>query len=262
MDSQAGPITPGSRSRCPATCHVGLADPQPYYDRWGNRWRTLAVVDLLQAEADAFGHRSTGDFSLSYPRAGTFGTVWYAGGLIGTALNRAWLPPVLGNANLAVNLGTLDGRASFTSLAVYTNGLAEPFAGGRLHYPFALSENALVGTDPRSTFLADFYGPAHEEVAGTLHDPRAGLLASFGATYDDRPVRGDVLASADYLFGRSVLARIGGSGRRRMVPIPVRHGLGLRGESAVARVDDDPGPRTGFHGWVARAGDRAARCGL
>ena len=131
---------------------VGLADPQPYYDRWGNRWMTLAVVDLLQAEANAFGHRSTGDFSLSYPRAGTFGTVWYAGGLIGTALNRAWLPPVLGNANLAVNLGTLDGRASFTSLAVYTNGLAEPFAGGRLHYPFALSENALVGTDPGRPF--------------------------------------------------------------------------------------------------------------
>ena len=115
------------------------------------------------------------------------------------------LPPVLGNANLAVNLGTLDGTASFSSLAVYTNGLAEPFAGGRLHYPFALSANALIGTDPRSTFLADFYGPAHEEVAGTLHDPRAGLLASFGATYDDRPVRGDVLASADYLFGRSIL---------------------------------------------------------
>ena len=182
---------------------VGLADPQPFYDRWANRWSTLDVVDLLQAEADAFGYRSTGDFSLSYPGVGALGTVRYAGGLLGAALTRAGLPPVLGNANLAVNLGTLAGTASFTSLAVYPNGLAEPFAGGRLHYPFALSANTLIGTDTRSTFLADFYGPAHEEVAGTLHDPRAGLLASFGATYDDRPSREDVVVSADYLFGRS-----------------------------------------------------------
>ena len=182
---------------------VGLADPQPYYDRWGNRWTTLDVVDLLQAEADAFGYRSTGDLSLSYPGVGALGTVRYAGGLLGAALDRAGLPPVLGNANLAVNLGTLDGTASFTSLTVYPNGLAEPFAGGRLHYPFALSANAMLGTDPRSTLLADFYGPGHEEVAGTLHDPRAGLLASFGATHDDRPSREDVVASADYLYGRS-----------------------------------------------------------
>ena len=182
---------------------VGLADPQPFYDRSANRWRTLDVVDLLQAEADAFGYRSTGDLSLSYPGVGALGTVRYAGGLLGAALTRAGLPPVLGNANLAVNLGTLDGTASFTSLTVYPNGLAEPFAGGTLHYPFALSENALIGTDTRSTFLADFYGPAHEEVAGTLHDPRAGLLAGFGVTYDDRPSREDVVVSADYLFGRS-----------------------------------------------------------
>ena len=184
---------------------VGLADPQPFYDRWGNPWTTMDVVDLLQAEADAFGYRSTGDLSLSYPGVGALGTVRYAGGLLGAALTRAGLPPVLGNANLAVNLGTLDGTASFTSLTVYPNGLGEPFAGGMLHYPFALSANALIGTDPWSTLLADFYGPGHEEVAGTLHDPRAGLLASFGATYDDRPSRGDVLAAADYLFGRSVL---------------------------------------------------------
>ena len=182
---------------------VSLADPQPYYDRWINRWRTMDVVDLLQAEANAFGHRSIGDLRLSYPLAGAFGTVRYAGGLLGAALNRAWLPPVLGNANLAVNLGTLDGTASFTSLAVYTNGISEPFAGGRLHYPFELSENGFIGTDTRSTFLADFYGPEHEEVAGTLHDPRAGLLASFGATVDDRPSREDVVVSADHVFGRT-----------------------------------------------------------
>lgn len=182
---------------------VSLADPQPHYDGRNNPWQALDVFDLLQADANAFGYRSTGDFSLSYPTAGLLGTVRYAGGLIGTALDRAWLPPVIGDAALAVNLDTLDGTASFTSLTVYTDGLPETFIGGRLHYPFELSANALIGTDTRSTFLADFYGPAHEEVAGTLHDPRAGLLASFGAAYDDRPVRADVVASANYIYGRS-----------------------------------------------------------
>ena len=41
------------------------------------------------------------------------------------------------------------------------------------------------------------------DVAGVLHDPRAGLLASFGATLDERPFRADVIASADYLVGLS-----------------------------------------------------------
>ena len=46
-----------------------------------------------------------------------------------------------------------------------------------------------------------FYGPRHGDVAGTLHDPRAGLLASFGASHDGRPTREDVVASADYIAG-------------------------------------------------------------
>ncbi len=49
-------------------------------------------------------------------------TVRYAGGLLGAAIDRAGLPPVTGDASLAVNLGTLDGTASFTSLRVHTRG--------------------------------------------------------------------------------------------------------------------------------------------
>ena len=180
---------------------VKLADPQPHFDAWGNKWETLDISDLLQAGVDVFGYRSTSDFHLSNPAAGLDETAHYTGGLLGTAIDRAGLPPVIGDSSLAVDFRTLDGAASFTSLKVYTEGTPETFAGGALHYPFELSDNAIIGTDSESTLSADFYGPWHEDVAGTLHDPSAGLLASFGASYDDRPTREDVVASSDYIAG-------------------------------------------------------------
>jgi len=177
---------------------IALADPQPYHDGAVNPWHKLDVVDLLQVEADAFGHRST-----AARAAGLSGAARYAGGLIGAALDRPGLPPVTGNASLALDLGALDGTASFTSLRVHPNGIPETFAGGSLHYPVALSGNALVGAGAGLTLRADFYGPAHEEVAGILHDPRAALLASFGATTDERRSREAIAAAAGYVAGRA-----------------------------------------------------------
>ena len=182
---------------------IDLADPQPHYDGAANRWRMLDVTDLLHVGADAFGYRSNRNLLRSYPLAGSLGRVYYAGGLIGAAIDRIALPPVIGDANLTVDLGSLDGTANFTSLKVHSEGDVEMFAGGALYYPFALSNNTIMGTDENSTLSADFYGPGHEDVAGTLHDPRAGLLASFGATHDDRPQREEVIASADYMAGRT-----------------------------------------------------------
>ncbi len=184
---------------------LALADPQPHYGYHGGPWQTLDVVDLLQAEVDAFGYLSTGNIRSSYASKGPDGTVRYSGGLLGAALDQAGLPPVTGNANLAVDLATLAGTASFTSLQVYPDGTPEIFADGSLHYPIELSANSIVGTAPGATFQADFYGPKHEDVAGVLHDPRTGLLAGFGATLDERPIREDVIASADYLVGLSRL---------------------------------------------------------
>ena len=172
----------------------------------------LDVTDRLQAEVDTFGHRSVGDLLQSFPVEDLQGTVRYAGGLLGAAIGRTGLPPVTGSSSLAVNLGTLDGTASFTSLEVHADGAREIFAGGSLHYPFELSENAIVGTGAGSTLWADFHGPGHEDVAGTLHDPFAGLLASFGAARDDRPSREDVVASADYLLGISYGSDVAGPG--------------------------------------------------
>ena len=180
---------------------IALADPQPQDDSGVNGRRMLDMVDLLRVEVDAFGYRSAGGLSPSLAARGPSGTARYAGGLIGAALDRRGLPPVTGDAGLALDLGTLDGTASFTSLLVYPDGLPETFAGGALHYPFGLLDNALTGTGIGSTLRADFYGPGHEEVAGVLHDPRAGLLASFGATTDERPSREELILAADYVAG-------------------------------------------------------------
>ena len=175
---------------------MALADPQPHYDGAVNPWHKLDVVDLLQIEVDAFGHRTTAAHA-----ADLSGAARYAGGLIGAALDRAGLPPVTGNASLTLNLGTLDGTASFTSLRVHPGGFPETFAGGALHYSFGLSGNELAGSGPGLTLRADFYGPGHEEVAGILHDPRAALLASFGATTDERRSREAIAADAGHVAG-------------------------------------------------------------
>ena len=191
--------------------HVARANPQPHYDGAANPWQTLEITDLLRVGADAFGYRSTGDLGMSYPSAESMGRVCYAGGLIGAAIDHDGMPPVTGDANLLIDLGTLDGTASFTSLEVASDGTPETFAGGALYYPLAIAENAIRGTEADSTLSADFYGPKHEDVAGTLHDPRAGLLASFGATHDDRPAREDVVDSATYLTGRTYQSDAPGS---------------------------------------------------
>ena len=214
---------------------IVLADPQPHYGDGSSRWNTLDVIDLLQADVGAFGYLSTSNFRHSHAPAAVAaaeaaaraseeaalaaaeaalaaadaataemklnGTVLYTGGLLGAALDRTGLPPVTGDASLSIDLATLDGTASFTSLTVYPDGAPEVFADGSLHYPIELSANSIVGTGAGSTLQADFYGPKHDDVAGVLHDPQAGLLAGFGATLDERPSREDVIASADYLTG-------------------------------------------------------------
>ena len=177
---------------------VSLADPQPHYSISGARFDSLDTVDVLWAEADAFGDRSTGGFAASFPLGGT---VRYSGGLIGTAVEYSGFPPVYGAASLSLGLDTLTGKASFTSLRTVSNGTLYLFAGGSLHYPIAVEGNAITHNAPEASLVADFYGLGHEEVAGTLDDSRAGLLASFGAKHDERPDYLGVLAGSDHVRG-------------------------------------------------------------
>ena len=179
-------------------------DPSDNRSKDGLRYRQpiwLDVIDVLQAEVDVFGHPSLGGLLQSYPAAGLQGMVRYAGGLLGAAIDRSGLPPVTGDASIAIDLGTFAGEASFTSLTVHAGGAPETFAGGSLHYPLNVSGNSITGSGDGATLRAGFYGAGPEEVAGTLEDSSVGLLASFGTTRDGRPSRDDVVVSADYLLG-------------------------------------------------------------
>ena len=121
--------------------------------------------------------------------------------MIGTAVDIRGLPPVYGDANLSVGLDSLTGKASFTSLETAYNGGRYVFGDGSLHYPITVADNGIRDNASRVSLVADFYGPRHEEVAGTLDDSQAGLLASFGAKYDERPAHLDVITDADHVRG-------------------------------------------------------------
>ena len=177
---------------------ISLADPQPRYFGHGARWTTLDTVDLLRAEADAFGSPGPGGPARTFPLGET---VNYAGGLIGAAIDQAGLPPVVGDASLSIGLEDLVGKASFTSLRVLAGGERDVFGEGSLHYPVAVAGNRITAEAAGVSLVAGFYGPRHEEIAGTLDDSRAGLLASFGARQDERPGYVEVVAGADRIQG-------------------------------------------------------------
>ncbi len=177
---------------------VSLADPQPRYSREGHRWSDLETIDLLWAEAHTFGDATTADLAHTFPLSGT---VRYTGGLLGVAVDYPGMPSVGGAANLALDLATLEGRASFTSLEMAYGGKRHAFGDGSLHYPFSVTGNEIDYAAVGISLTANFYGPEHDEIAGTLDDSRAGLLASFGAGIDDGPARDDLLAQAGHVRG-------------------------------------------------------------
>ena len=191
--------------------HIDVAHPARNGGRRFHAASGLYVSDLLRAEATAFGNRGTGDLLATIPPTGPVGSARYAGTLMGAAIDRPALPPVTGDAALSIDLDTLEGDADFTSLTVHSAGEPEPFAGGALHYPIAIEDNAIASTGTDATLSAAFFGPAHQEVAGTLHDADAGLMASFGATRDARPAPERILAEADHLTGLAVARDPAGS---------------------------------------------------
>ena len=138
------------------------------------------ATDTLRASADAFG--TAPDMSLAETHGSLQGGVTWSGSLIGVDLGQAMLPPVFGDAELQVELSTLQGTALFDDLTVHVGNESSPFRMSSLEYGIGVAGNAF--SDPDGRVLGGFYGPAHEEMAGVLNDRRTdvNLIGGFGGT--------------------------------------------------------------------------------
>ena len=113
------------------------------------------------------------------------GTATWNGGLLGFT---PALAPVGGNAEIAVDLATMDGNAAFTELQSWSArsapgalGTGETWNTGSLRYTITVGGNYLRSTGgDDGTVNGQFYGTNHEGVAGSLE--RNDLTAAFGAT--------------------------------------------------------------------------------
>ncbi len=143
----------------------------------------LEVVahDQLRAGADAFGIAPTMDLAELHS-SDSLGSASWTGSLIGVDLGNAHLPPVFGDAELGVDLASLDGTAEFENLTVHTDGEAVDFRSPDLTYDIEVTGNSFSDADGH--LAGSFFGPAHEEMAGILNDrtPTVDLLAGFGGT--------------------------------------------------------------------------------
>ena len=164
-------------------------DPELYgYGAWGrySAWgvgveRDLDVDtfrDRLSASADAFGIAP--DTTLAEANAGVTGRAVWSGALLGVDIGTANLSPVFGDAELGIDLETLDGTAEFDNLTVSADGENRAFRAPRLAYAVSVTGNSFADAERRLS--GSFYGPGHEEMAGVLADRAAAvnLLASFG----------------------------------------------------------------------------------
>ncbi len=142
--------------------------------------RIVEATDTLRASADAFG--TAPNMSLAETHGSLQGGVTWSGSLIGVDLGQAMLPPVFGDAELQVELSTLQGTALFDDLTVHVGNESSPFRMSSLEYGIGVAGNAFSDADGR--VLGGFYGPAHEEMAGVVNDRRTdvNLIGGFGGT--------------------------------------------------------------------------------
>ena len=139
--------------------------------------RPVKIFDRLGARADAFGIVTAANLA---DNAVLNGTATWSGSLLGADLAQPMLPPVVGDAQLQVQLSNLAGTARFDDLTVYIENQPAPFRASSLEY--AVNVNGNVFSDAGGHVRGSFYGQAHEEMAGVLDDrsPSVNLLAGFG----------------------------------------------------------------------------------
>ena len=154
------------------------------YSGWGaGVQRTLWLsaedkfVDRLRAGADAFG---IAPGTALADNSALMGAVTWTGSLIGVDLGQDMLPPVLGDAQLRVELSSLRGTARFDDLTVFVENEAAPFRSPSVEHAIEVTGNTFSDADNRIS--GGFYGGAHEEMAGVLNDrrPDVNLVAGFG----------------------------------------------------------------------------------
>ena len=138
-----------------------------------------ASDDRIEATADAFGVLPESDFATTAAAVG--GNASWKGVLLGVDTSR--YAPVTGNASLNVDLADLDGTAAFDNLTVHADGVTQAFRARTLKYAIIVEGNGFA--DAGGRVEGNFYGPAHQEMAGVLHDRSVSLLAGFGGVREE-----------------------------------------------------------------------------
>ena len=167
--------------------------------RWEYGW-DLRARDHLTALADHEGREPAAGLGVGSPPI-LSGRLSWEGPLFGVDVSDAAFPPVTGRAALGLTLpetpdGTVsDARLDLSSLEVSDDGTSRRFgpAGGLRYSLHVFPEwNAFWLPLTDSGFVeGNFYGPEHEEMAGTVHDPSVGLFAAFGGSRLDGDAIGE-----------------------------------------------------------------------
>ena len=156
---------------------AGVQRTISYQEEISGGFKDLSVRDSLRAGADAFGVAPTASLSDEY---GPQGSVTWTGSLIGVDIGSPHLAPVFGDAEVNIDLATLQGNAEFNNLVVVNHGEPGAFRAPNLDYAIEVTGNSF--SDSGGRIEGGFFGPAHEEMAGVLRDeaPNVNLLGGFG----------------------------------------------------------------------------------
>ena len=140
-----------------------------------HQWRNSPVFqgDLLWATADAFG-RSPDKSEIA--NSTLSGTVVWKGSVLG--VDRGRFPPVLGDAELHVDIASLTGTVRIVNLAAVSDNAV--FRRQELEFAIRVTGNSIE--DLQDHVRGRFYGPGHEEMVVVIDAPTGAgnLLAVFG----------------------------------------------------------------------------------
>ncbi|MYA97100.1 MAG: transferrin-binding protein-like solute binding protein [Nitrospinae bacterium] len=164
-------------------------DPETYsYKAWADHatWSVTAgralvfdplrIDDFIGVKVEVTGNPSVVGFANARS-----GTVTWNGSLLATDLTT--FKPVFGEAEITLSADTMEGTVAFTDLETVRQsdrGLSEltGWSNDRLNYSVTARSDGFQ--DANGRVMGAFYGPSHEEAAGTLHDEVEKITGAFG----------------------------------------------------------------------------------